>query len=72
MHNQVFVCVLDGNPSSSPVDHRRVQADLAEVMLYLHPPEILTPTSIQITWTVRTQLHQLNTTFISSLANLIP
>ncbi|MCJ8739958.1 hypothetical protein PDJAM_G00053310 [Pangasius djambal] len=42
----------DGSPSSSPIDLRRVQADLAEVTVYLHPPEILTPTSIQITWTV--------------------
>ncbi|KAF7699910.1 roundabout homolog 2-like isoform X2 [Silurus meridionalis] len=42
----------DGSPGSAPIDHRRVQADLAEVTVYLHPPEILTPTSIQITWTV--------------------
>ncbi|KAM9469442.1 roundabout homolog 2 isoform 1-T1 [Clarias gariepinus] len=42
----------DGSPSSSPVDHRQVQADLAEVMVNLHPPKILTPTSVQITWTV--------------------
>ncbi|XP_053503638.1 roundabout homolog 2-like [Ictalurus furcatus] len=42
----------DGSPNSSPIDHRRVQADLAEVTVYLHPPEILTPTSIQISWTV--------------------
>ncbi|XP_026779693.2 roundabout homolog 2 isoform X2 [Pangasianodon hypophthalmus] len=42
----------DGSPSSSPIDLRRVQADLAEVTVYVHPPEILTPTSIQITWTV--------------------
>ncbi|XP_047676745.1 roundabout homolog 2-like isoform X2 [Tachysurus fulvidraco] len=45
----------DGRPSSSPIDPRRIQADLAEVMVYLHPPEILTPTSIQITWTVERQ-----------------
>lgn len=50
----VCVCVSDGSPSSLPIDPRRVQADLAEVTVYLHPPEILTPTSVQITWTVRT------------------
>lgn len=65
------VCVSDGSPNSSPIDHRRVQADLAEVTVYLHPPEILTPTSIQISWTVRTHLYNLNNTFIFSLANLI-
>lgn len=67
----VCVCVSDGSPSSSPIDHRRVQADLAEVMVYLHPPEILTPTSIRITWTVRTWPYHLSTTLIFSLPNLI-
>ncbi|GAA6106372.1 roundabout homolog 2-like isoform X1 [Tachysurus ichikawai] len=49
----------DGRPSSSPIDPRRIQADLAEVMVYLHPPEILTPTSIQITWTVEREPYYL-------------
>uniref|UniRef100_W5K6H6 Roundabout guidance receptor 3 n=1 Tax=Astyanax mexicanus TaxID=7994 RepID=W5K6H6_ASTMX len=45
----------DPSPISEPVrtliDHRRIQTDFAEVTVYLHPPEILTPTSVQITWT---------------------
>ncbi|XP_060799448.1 roundabout homolog 2 [Neoarius graeffei] len=47
----------DDSLSSSPIDYRRVQADLAEVMVYLHPPEILTPTSVLITWTVENEAY---------------
>ncbi|XP_022530457.2 roundabout homolog 3 isoform X2 [Astyanax mexicanus] len=45
------VRTLDGSSSGPAIDHRRIQTDFAEVTVYLHPPEILTPTSVQITWT---------------------
>ncbi|XP_036416319.1 roundabout homolog 3 [Colossoma macropomum] len=51
------VRTLDGSPSGPAIDHRRIQTDLAEVTVYLHPPEILTPTSVQITWTVEREPH---------------
>uniref|UniRef100_A0AAR2LBT8 Roundabout, axon guidance receptor, homolog 3 (Drosophila) n=1 Tax=Pygocentrus nattereri TaxID=42514 RepID=A0AAR2LBT8_PYGNA len=51
------VRTFDGSPSGPAIDHRRIQTDLAEVTVYLHPPEILTPTSVQITWTVEREPH---------------
>ncbi|KAI4881751.1 hypothetical protein NFI96_033285, partial [Prochilodus magdalenae] len=47
----------DGSPSGPAIDHRRIQTDLAEVRMYVQPPEILTPTSVQITWTVEREPH---------------
>lgn len=67
----VCVCVSDGSPSSSPVDHRQVQADLAEVMVNLHPPKILTPTSVQITWTVRACLYSIYLSILIYLNNTV-
>ncbi|XP_066534191.1 roundabout homolog 2 isoform X3 [Hoplias malabaricus] len=46
------VRTLDGSPSGPSIDHRRIQTDLAEVKVYLQSPEILTPNSVQISWTV--------------------
>ncbi|XP_072548280.1 roundabout homolog 2 isoform X2 [Salminus brasiliensis] len=51
------VRTLDGSPSGPAIDHRRVQTDFAEVAVYLQPPEILTPTSVQLTWTVEREPH---------------
>ncbi|XP_076832870.1 roundabout homolog 2 isoform X2 [Brachyhypopomus gauderio] len=42
----------DGGLGGAAVDHRRVQADLAQVIVQLHPPEVLSLSSVQISWTV--------------------
>ncbi|KAK1786480.1 hypothetical protein P4O66_017620, partial [Electrophorus voltai] len=42
-----------GGPGGAAVDHRRVQEDLAEVTVHLHPPEFLSPSSVRMSWTVK-------------------
>ncbi|XP_067897397.1 roundabout homolog 2 isoform X6 [Heterodontus francisci] len=45
----------DISPPAQGVDHRQVQRELGEVILRLHNPLVLTPSSIQVTWTVDRQ-----------------
>ncbi|XP_034024263.1 roundabout homolog 2 isoform X6 [Thalassophryne amazonica] len=45
----------DISPPSQGVDHRHVQKELGEVIVRLHNPVVLSPTSIQVTWTVDRQ-----------------
>ncbi|KAK7882046.1 hypothetical protein WMY93_028220 [Mugilogobius chulae] len=45
----------DMSPPSQGVDHRHVQKELGEVLVKLHTPVVLSPTSIQATWTVDRQ-----------------
>ncbi|XP_063061156.1 roundabout homolog 2 isoform X2 [Engraulis encrasicolus] len=45
----------DISPPSQGVDHRHVQKELGEVIVRLHNPEVLSPTTIQVTWTVDRQ-----------------
>ncbi|XP_067849522.1 roundabout homolog 2 [Heptranchias perlo] len=42
----------DISPPAQGVDHRQVQKELGEVIVRLHNPLVLTPSSIQVTWTV--------------------
>ncbi|XP_035390316.1 roundabout homolog 3 isoform X2 [Electrophorus electricus] len=42
-----------GGPGGAAVDHRRVQEDLAEVTVHLHPPEFLSHSSVRMSWTVK-------------------
>ncbi|KAK0154830.1 Roundabout 2 [Merluccius polli] len=45
----------DISPPSPGVDHRHVQKELGEVMVRLHNPVVMSPTTIQVTWTVDRQ-----------------
>ncbi|XP_051871253.1 roundabout homolog 2 [Pristis pectinata] len=45
----------DISPPAQGVDHRQVQRELGDVIIRLHNPLVLTPSSIQITWTVDRQ-----------------
>ncbi|KAA0701789.1 Roundabout -like protein 2 [Triplophysa tibetana] len=45
----------DISPPAQGVDHRQVQKELGEVMVRLHNPVVLSPSSIQVTWTVDRQ-----------------
>uniref|UniRef100_UPI00398F21F7 roundabout homolog 2 isoform X4 n=1 Tax=Pristiophorus japonicus TaxID=55135 RepID=UPI00398F21F7 len=45
----------DISPPAQGVDHRQVQRELGEVIVRLHNPLVLTPSSIQVTWTVDRQ-----------------
>ncbi|XP_042564624.1 roundabout homolog 2 isoform X2 [Clupea harengus] len=45
----------DISPPAQGVDHRHVQKELGEVMVRLHNPVVLSPTTIQVTWTVDRQ-----------------
>uniref|UniRef100_H3A9I9 Roundabout guidance receptor 2 n=1 Tax=Latimeria chalumnae TaxID=7897 RepID=H3A9I9_LATCH len=45
----------DISPPAQGVDHRQVQKELGEVIVRLHNPVVLTPTTIQVTWTVDRQ-----------------
>ncbi|MFT7818423.1 roundabout homolog 2-like isoform X2, partial [Arapaima gigas] len=42
----------DLTPTAQGVDHREVQKELGEVVVHLHDPQVLSPTAIQVTWTV--------------------
>lgn len=42
----------DISPPAKGVDHRHVQKELGEVIVRLHNPVVLSPTTIQATWTV--------------------
>lgn len=42
----------DISPPAQGVDHRHVQKELGEVIVRLHNPVVLSPTTIQVTWTV--------------------
>ncbi|KAM4700840.1 roundabout homolog 2 isoform 7-T7 [Discoglossus pictus] len=42
----------DISPTVQGVDHRQVQKELGDVIVRLHNPLVLTPTTIQVTWTV--------------------
>lgn len=43
----------DISPPAQGVDHRHVQKELGDVIVRLHNPVVLSPTTIQVTWTVR-------------------
>ncbi|XP_038829618.1 roundabout homolog 2-like [Salvelinus namaycush] len=43
------------SPPAQGVDHRHVQKELGEVIVRLHNPVVLSPTTIQVTWTVDRQ-----------------
>ncbi|KAK3531873.1 hypothetical protein QTP70_033954, partial [Hemibagrus guttatus] len=43
----------DISPPAKGVDHRHVQKELGEVIVRLHNPVVLSPTTIQVTWTKR-------------------
>ncbi|XP_008423096.1 roundabout homolog 2 isoform X9 [Poecilia reticulata] len=45
----------DISPPAQGVDHRYVQKELGEVIVRLHNPVVLSPTTIQVTWTVDRQ-----------------
>ncbi|KAM9318522.1 roundabout homolog 2 [Pholidichthys leucotaenia] len=45
----------DISPPAQGVDHRHVQKELGEVIVRLHTPVVLSPTTIQVTWTVDRQ-----------------
>ncbi|XP_061828601.1 roundabout homolog 2 isoform X1 [Nerophis lumbriciformis] len=45
----------DISPPAQGVDHRHVQKELGEVIVRLHNPVVLSPTAIQVTWTVDRQ-----------------
>ncbi|XP_062242078.1 LOW QUALITY PROTEIN: roundabout homolog 2-like [Platichthys flesus] len=45
----------DISPPAQGVDHRHVQKELGEVIVRLHNPAVLSPTAIQVTWTVDRQ-----------------
>ncbi|EHB00918.1 Roundabout-like protein 2 [Heterocephalus glaber] len=45
----------DISPPAQGVDHRQVQKELGDVLVRLHTPVVLTPTTIQVTWTVDRQ-----------------
>uniref|UniRef100_A0A3Q3JZX9 Roundabout, axon guidance receptor, homolog 2 (Drosophila) n=1 Tax=Monopterus albus TaxID=43700 RepID=A0A3Q3JZX9_MONAL len=45
----------DISPPAQGVDHRHVQKELGEVIVRLHNPAVLSPTTIQVTWTVDRQ-----------------
>nr|XP_048278464.1 roundabout homolog 2 isoform X9 [Myodes glareolus] len=45
----------DISPPAQGVDHRQVQKELGDVIVRLHTPVVLTPTTIQVTWTVDRQ-----------------
>ncbi|XP_036379600.1 roundabout homolog 2-like isoform X2 [Megalops cyprinoides] len=42
----------DIRPPAPGVDHRHVQKELGDVIVRLHNPVVLSPTDIQVTWTV--------------------
>ncbi|TKC47536.1 hypothetical protein EI555_020679 [Monodon monoceros] len=43
------------SPPAQGVDHRQVQKELGDVLVHLHTPVVLTPTTVQVTWTVDRQ-----------------
>ncbi|XP_029699126.1 roundabout homolog 2 isoform X7 [Takifugu rubripes] len=45
----------DISPPAQGVDHRHVQKELGNVVVRLHNPVVLSPTAIQVTWTVDRQ-----------------
>ncbi|XP_011932792.1 PREDICTED: roundabout homolog 2 isoform X9 [Cercocebus atys] len=45
----------DISPPAQGVDHRQVQKELGDVLVRLHNPVVLTPTTVQVTWTVDRQ-----------------
>ncbi|XP_060743892.1 roundabout homolog 2 isoform X3 [Tachysurus vachellii] len=45
----------DISPPAKGIDHRHVQKELGEVIIRLHNPVVLSPTTIQVTWTVDRQ-----------------
>ncbi|XP_036075970.1 roundabout homolog 2 isoform X13 [Rousettus aegyptiacus] len=45
----------DISPPAQGVDHRQVQKELGDVVVRLHTPVVLTPTTVQVTWTVDRQ-----------------
>ena len=46
------VFASDVSPTGQGVDHRQVQRELGEVAVQLQEPVTLTPSSIQVSWTV--------------------
>ncbi|XP_077198494.1 roundabout homolog 2 isoform X9 [Paroedura picta] len=45
----------DISPPAQGVDHRQVQKELGDVIVRLHNPVVLTPTTVQVTWMVDRQ-----------------
>lgn len=50
--------LADISPPAQGVDHRHVQKELGNVVVRLHNPVVLSPTAIQVTWTVRVAFCQ--------------
>lgn len=50
-----MVISVDISPPAQGVDHRQVQKELGDVLVRLHTPVVLTPTTVQVTWTVSFQ-----------------
>lgn len=47
-----MVISVDISPPAQGVDHRQVQKELGDIIVRLHTPVALTPTTVQVTWTV--------------------
>ncbi|XP_058426676.1 roundabout homolog 2 isoform X3 [Diceros bicornis minor] len=45
----------DISPPAQGVDHRQVQKELGDVIVRLHTPVVMSPTTVQVTWTVDRQ-----------------
>lgn len=50
--SNVSLSSADISPPAKGIDHRHVQKELGEVIVRLHNPVVLSPTTIQVTWTV--------------------
>ncbi|KAM5124848.1 LOW QUALITY PROTEIN: roundabout homolog 2-like [Callospermophilus lateralis] len=42
----------DISPPAQGMDHRQVQKELGDILVRLHTPVVLTPTTVQVTWTI--------------------
>lgn len=52
-----YCSLVDISPPAQGVDHRHVQKELGEVIVRLHNPVVMSPTTIQVTWTVSVARH---------------
>lgn len=64
-HTLYLLSFTDISPPAQGVDHRHVQKELGEVIVRLHNPVVLSPTTIQVTWTVRAACLFANKAWIS-------
>ena len=66
-----MVISVDISPPAQGVDHRQVQKELGDVIVRLHTPVVLTPTTVQVTWTVSFK-GSINGTFFYSFEKTNP